>query len=110
MSPKRKRRDDGEEEDDDEANVRWADMWISSCVVEPDEDRMFRSAIKDISFLSQIGVSFNFSSVSNLEDDLRRNEEERISTLPTRSTFRMVSGGAYEPGGMIVNYLGRCLA
>ena len=68
--------------------------WISSCVIELDDERMFNSAVKDISILSQIGVSFNFSSINSLEEDLRRNEEERLCSLLTRSTFTMVSGDA----------------
>ena len=58
--------------------------------------KAFRAATRDISFLSLIGVTFNFSSTSNLDEDLRRNKEERANTVPDRATFRMVSGSAYE--------------
>lgn len=82
LSPKRKRREDGEEEDEEEAYSRWAELWIHSCVVELTDEQAFRAATRDISFLSQIGVTFDFSSTSNLDEDLRRNEEERANTVP----------------------------
>jgi len=64
LTPKRKRKDDGEEEDEDEAYARWADQWIRACVLELTEEQAFSSAIRDISFLSQIDVTFNFASTA----------------------------------------------
>ena len=96
LAIKRRLKDDGEEEDEEEAYRRWAAQWIGALVAEQDDDQAFRAATRDIAFLSQIGVSFNFSSNSNLDDDKRRNEEERVSTVPERSTFRLVSESAYE--------------
>ena len=72
MNPKRKRKDN------DEAIDRWANTWIDSCVSEPTEESMFDSSVREISFLAQLGVNFNFSSVSNLEDDLRRTEQPSL--------------------------------
>ena len=96
MTPKRKKKDNGEEEGDDESYDRWAETWISACVTKPNDKRMFNAAVRDISFFAQIEVNFNFSSISNLDEDLRRNEEERLNSLPDRATFTMVCGGAYE--------------
>ena len=93
---KRKKKDDGDEEDEDEAYTRWADQWIRTVVVELTDDEAFEAAIHNISSLSQIDVTFNFATSSSLEVDLRRNEDERASTVPNRSTFAMISGTAYE--------------
>lgn len=51
-------------------NSRWAELWIHSCVVELTDEQAFRAATRDISFLSQIGVTFDFSSTNNLDEDL----------------------------------------
>ena len=70
--------------------------WIEALVLERDETQAFQAATRDIAFLAQIEVSFNFSSTSNLENNIRENEEERINTVPERATFRLVSESAYE--------------
>lgn len=65
-------------------------------VHELSEDESLNAAIRDISFLTQVDVTFNFASESNLEDDLRRNEDDRASNFPDRRTYRVISGTAYE--------------
>ena len=70
--------------------------WIEALVLERDETQAFQAATRDIAFLAQIEVSFNFSSTSNLENNIRENEEERINTVPERATFRLVNVSAYE--------------
>ena len=96
LSVKRKRREDEEEEDEGEAYTRWADQWVNLCLHELTEDESLNAALRDISFLTQIDVNFNFASESNLEEDLRRNEDERAYTIPNRRTYRVISGTAYE--------------
>ena len=96
LAVKRKRREDGEEEDEGESYARWANQWIQLCLHELTEDESLSAAMRDISFLTQIDVNFNFASESNLEEELRRNEDERASSLPDRRTYRVISGTAYE--------------
>ena len=76
LSVKRRLKDDGEEEDENEAYSRWATQWIEALVLERDKTQAFQAATRDIAFLAQIEVSFNFSSTSNLENNIRENEEE----------------------------------
>ena len=96
LAVKRKRRDDEEEEDDEEAYTRWGELWVNLCLRELSEDESLNAAMRDISFLTQIDVNFNFASKSNLEEDLRRNEDERASNIPDRQTYRVISETAYE--------------
>jgi len=60
------------------------------------DDESLSEAMRNISFLTQIDVHFNFSSESNLEEDLRRNEDERANSAPDRQRYRVISETAYE--------------
>lgn len=66
------------------------------CLHELSEEEALSAALGNISFLTQIDVHFNFTAESNLEGDLRRNEDERNSTIPDRETYRVISEPAYE--------------
>ena len=96
LSVKRKKGEDGEEEDEEQSYARWADQWVQLCLYELTEEESLNAAMRDISFLTQIDVNFNFASESNLEEELRRNEDERAINIPDSSTYRVISGTAYE--------------
>ena len=70
--------------------------WVNLCLHELTDEEALSAALGNISFLTQIDVSFNFAAESNLEGDLRRNEDERNSTIPERQTYRVISGSAYD--------------
>jgi len=96
LAVKRKRKDGGEEEDDGEDYTRWGEMWVNLCLRELSDDESLNAALRNISFLTQIDVHFNFASESNLEEDLRRNEDERANSTPDRQRYRVISETAYE--------------
>ena len=70
--------------------------WVNLCLRELSDDESINEAMRNISFLTQIDVHFNFSSESNLEEDLRRNEDERANSAPDRQRYRVISETAYE--------------
>ena len=96
LSIKRKRKEDTGEEDEEEDYARWAEMWVNLCLRELSDEESLSEAMRNISFLTQIDVHFNFSAESNLEEDLRRNEDERANSAPDRQRYCVVSETAYE--------------
>ena len=96
FSLKRRRGDDDEDEPLEESYNRWADEWIHLCVRELTEEESLSAALRNISFLTQIEVNFNFSHESSLEDELRKNEDNRANSAPDKNTYRAISGTAYE--------------